>query len=110
MRILLLTEYHDNVGHFNWRRLLATFLKRFWWERMSFDCKAHCSTCVMCNRAKPSRQGSSSLSPLGVPNHPWEIVSIEFVTDLPKSSKFNFTAFQILVCHLTKNGSFRRLL
>ena len=24
--ILLLTEYHDNVGHPNWRRLLATLL------------------------------------------------------------------------------------
>ena len=41
LRILLLDEYHDNVGHPNWRRLLATMLKRFMWERMSFDCKAH---------------------------------------------------------------------
>ena len=65
MRILLLTEYHDNVGHPNWRRLL---LKRFWWERMSFDCKAHCSNYVVFNRAKPSRHDSSSLSLLGVPN------------------------------------------
>jgi hypothetical protein len=26
-RILLLTEYHDNAGHPNWRRLLANLLK-----------------------------------------------------------------------------------
>jgi hypothetical protein len=40
LRILLHTEYHDNVGHPNWGRLLANLLKRFWWERMSFDCKS----------------------------------------------------------------------
>ena len=38
------------------------------------------------NRSKPCGQGSSSLSPLGVPNYPWEIVGMDFVTDLPKSS------------------------
>ncbi len=48
LRILLLAEYRDNAGHPNRRRLLATLLKRFWWERMSFDCKAHCSNCVVC--------------------------------------------------------------
>ena len=40
LRILLLIEYHDNSGHPNWRKLLATLLKRLLWERMSFDCKA----------------------------------------------------------------------
>jgi hypothetical protein len=71
-----------------------------------FDCKAYCSNRVVCNRAKPSRQGSSSLSPLGVPNYTWEIVGMDFVTDLPKSSKNNFTGVVILVCHLTKMAHF----
>ena len=53
---------------------------------MSFDCKAHCSKCVVCNRAKPSRQGFSSLSLLGVPNYPWEIVGMDFVTKKIKKS------------------------
>jgi hypothetical protein len=106
LRILLLIEYHDNVGHLNWHRLLATLLNIFWWERMSFDCKTHCSIYVVCNRAKPSRQGYASLSPLGVPNYPREIVGMDFVTDLPKSSNHNLTAILILVCHLTKIAHF----
>jgi len=73
---------------------------------MSLDCKAHSSNYVICNRAKPSTQGSSSLSPLGVPKYPWEIVGMVFVTDLPKSFKNNFTAILILVCHLTKMAHF----
>jgi hypothetical protein len=106
LRILLLTKYHDNVGHPNRRRLLATLLKRFWWEQMSFGCKAHCSNYVVHNQAKPSRQGSSSLSSLGVPNYPWEIASMDFITDLSKSSKRNSTAILILVCHLTEMAYF----
>jgi len=66
---------------------------------MSFDCKNHCSNCVVCNRVKPSRQGSASLPPLGVPEYPWEVVGMEFVNDLPKSSKLQYTAILILVCH-----------
>ena len=96
----------DNVGNPNWHRLFATLLTRFWWERMSFDCKVYCSNCVVCNRAKPSRQGSSSLSSLGVPNYLWEIARMDFVTNLPKSSKFNFSAILILVCYLTKIAPF----
>jgi hypothetical protein len=108
MRILLLTEYHDNASHMhpNRRRLLAPLFKRFWRERMSFDCKNHCSNCVVCNRAKPNRQGSSSSSPLGGPNYPWDIVGLDFVTNLPKSSKNNFTAILILVSHFTKLAHF----
>jgi len=73
---------------------------------MYFNCKAHCSECVVSNRAKPSRQGSSPLSPLCVLNYPWEIVGMDFVKDLPKSSKYNFTAILILICHLTKMTHF----
>ena len=70
---------------------------------MSFDCKNHCSNCVVCNRAKPSRQGSASFVTLGCP---WEVVGMDFVADLPKSSKLQYTAILILVFHLTKMAHF----
>ncbi len=49
----LLIEYHDNASHPNYCRLMASFLGRFWWDKMNFDCKPHCQHCVVCNRAKP---------------------------------------------------------
>jgi hypothetical protein len=73
---------------------------------MSFDCKVRCSNFIACNRAKPCRQGSSSLSPPRVLEYSWKIVGIDFVTDLPKSLKSNFIALLILVCHLTKMAHF----
>jgi hypothetical protein len=43
-------------------------LKRYWWDKMAFDCKAYCQNFIVCNRAKPDRRGASSLHPLGVMN------------------------------------------
>jgi hypothetical protein len=43
---------------------------------------------------------------LNVPNYPWEIVGMDFVTDLPKSPKKDFTIILILICHLTKMAHF----
>jgi hypothetical protein len=93
IRILLLTEYHDNDGHPNWRHLLASLLKCLCWERMSFNSKNYCSNCVVCNRVKPNRLGSAYLSPLGVFEYPWEIVGMDFVTDYPAVLNYNTLLF-----------------
>ena len=106
LRESLLLEYHDNAGHSNHRRVLATLLKRYWWDKIAFDCKAYCQNCIVCNRAKPDRRGASSLHPLGVPEYPWEIVGIDYVTDLPKSGSKLYTSVFIMVCHLTKMAHF----
>jgi hypothetical protein len=81
----LLVEYHDNANHPNYRRLMASLLKHVWWDRMMFDCKSHCQRCIFCNRMKPDRKGEATLQPLRIPEYPWEIVGIDYVTDLPKS-------------------------
>jgi hypothetical protein len=81
----LLFEYHDNVGHPYCRRLMASLLKRYWWDEITLDCKLYCQHCVICNRAKPNQRGGTSLQPLGIPEYPWKIVGIGYVIDLPKS-------------------------
>ena len=102
----LLVEYHDNAGHPNYRRLLASLLKRFWWDKMAFDYKSHCQRCIVCNRAKPDRRRGAALQSLGIPEYPWEIVGIDYVTDLPKSGIDGYTSVFVMVCHLTKMAHF----
>ena len=63
---------------------------------------SHFQRCIVCNRAKPDRRGGAALQPLGIPKYPWEIVGIDYVTDLPKSCTDGF----ITVCHLTKMAHF----
>ncbi len=101
----LVIEYHDNVGHPNYRRLMALLLKRFRWDKMTFDRKSHCQHCVVYKRAKPGRKGGAALQPLGIPEYPWEIVGIDYVNDLPKSGTYGHTPV-FMVWHLTKMALF----
>ena len=106
LRDCLMYEMHDNAGHSNWRRLLATVLKRFWWRGVAADCKAYCMKCIECNRSKPHRRGQAPVHPLHVPQYPWEVVGVDFVTSLPKSGKEGYTAVMILIDHLSRMAHF----
>ena len=68
---------------------------------MTLDCKLHRQYCVICNRAKFDRRGVASLQPLGIPEYPWDIVGIDYVTDLPKSSLYGHTT--VFYCGLSPN-------
>ncbi len=43
---------------------------------------------------------------MGIPENSWEIVGIDYVTDLPKRAIDGYTTFLISVCHLTKMAHF----
>jgi hypothetical protein len=96
----LLFEYHDITGCPNYRRLMASLLKRYWWDTMALGCKLCCQHCVICNRAKPDRRGGASLQPLGILEYPWEIDGIDYVTNLPKLGLYGYISV-CMVCHLT---------
>jgi len=106
LRHSLLHEFHDELGHPSWKRLLARLMTKYWWKGIMHDCKDYASKCTVCNRAKPSRAGSAPASPLPVPQYPWEVVGVDYVTGLPASGKEKYTAVMIVVCHLTKMAHF----
>jgi hypothetical protein len=43
--------------------------------------------CVMCTTSKPTNRKLGLYSPLLVPSHPWEIISMDFVGGLPMSKR-----------------------
>jgi len=43
--------------------------------------------CAMCAKSKPSNRKLGLYTPLRIPSHPWESVSMDFVGGLPKSRK-----------------------
>ena len=73
---------------------------------MTLDCKLYCQHCVIRNRAKPDRRSGASLQPLGISEYPWEIVGIDYATDLPKSGLYGHATLFIMACHLTKMAHF----
>jgi hypothetical protein len=72
---------------------------------MTFDCKSHCQRCIVCNRAKPDLKGKDALQPLRIPEYPWEIVGIDYITDLPKSGIDGYTVVFYYGVSPYENGS-----
>eukprot|EP00253_Pinus_taeda_P033536 PITA_33536 len=54
---------------------------------MSETISRYVKGCAMCAKSKPSNRKLGLYTPLLVPSHPWESISMDFVGELPKSGK-----------------------
>ena len=56
---------------------------------MRDDIERYVQTCLVCQQDKvEQRQPGGLLEPLHVADHPWECVTMDFITSLPKSNGF----------------------
>jgi hypothetical protein len=61
-------------------------LQRFcYWPQMKAIVTNYVKGCVMCSTCKPTNRKLGLYSPLPVPSHPWESISMDFVRGLPMS-------------------------
>uniref|UniRef100_A0A803TXD7 Gypsy retrotransposon integrase-like protein 1 n=1 Tax=Anolis carolinensis TaxID=28377 RepID=A0A803TXD7_ANOCA len=79
-------------------------LRDFWWPTIRKDVEKYVNTCPVCQRSKTRREKPSGLlHPLPTPSRPWEIISADFITDLPS---FGFTTILVVVDLFTKLAHF----
>jgi len=84
----------------------ATLARYYWWPNMSTDVKNFVRTCDYCQRSKGRTLISSgSLSPVAIPQERWEVVTMDFVTGLPKT-KQGFDMIMTVVDKLSKRAHF----
>ena len=89
-------------GHPGVRRTKKLVRRCFWWPGMDTDIGAYVQTCATCQRNKARTHSATvPLLPLEVPSRPWQSVSMDFITSLPKT-KAGKTAILVFVCRLTK--------
>uniref|UniRef100_A0A803SXF4 Gypsy retrotransposon integrase-like protein 1 n=1 Tax=Anolis carolinensis TaxID=28377 RepID=A0A803SXF4_ANOCA len=80
-------------------------LRDFWWPKIRKDVEKYVNTCPVCQRSKTRREKPSGLlHPLPTPSRPWEIISADFITDLPPSC--GFTTILVVVDLFTKLAHF----
>lgn len=104
LRTRLLHECHDvaTAGHLGKDKTLEQVKRRFYWPRMDSDVLQYVRTCDACQRNKPSQQATPGLlQPLPIPDHPWQQVTMDLITQLPKSSR-GHDAIVVFVDKLTK--------
>jgi hypothetical protein len=104
----ILQSVHDDAhesAHAGWERTLSAIRERFYWPRMSSDVKEYVRTCDPCQKIKHNRGAASGfLQPLEIPSKPFDDISLDLITGLPKSNEKD--AILVVVDKLTKYAHF----
>ncbi|GJP84341.1 hypothetical protein CLOP_g14407 [Closterium sp. NIES-67] len=108
LRQLLLKEYHDVLyaGHFGSNKTLTGIAKHYYWPHMADDVQKFVTSCDTCQRMKSSKQKKAGLlQPLPVPEQPWQVVSLDFITGLPPTTS-GHDAILVVIDKFSKMGHF----
>ncbi|GJP50730.1 hypothetical protein CLOM_g9899, partial [Closterium sp. NIES-68] len=108
LRQLLLEEYHDVLyaGHFGSNKTLTGIAKHYYWPHMADNVQKFVTSCDTCQRMKSSKQKKAGLlQPLPVPEQPWQVVSLDFITGLPPTSS-GHDAILVVIDKFSKMGHF----
>jgi hypothetical protein len=78
---------HPYAGHYGIDRTYQK-LTSFYWPNMIEDVKEYVDCCDSCQHMKAHQQKKvGEFNPLDIPGRRWETVSIDLITDLPRTDK-----------------------
>src|SRR5690606_12569740 len=98
----ILHECHDVRGHLGKDKTIDQVKRRFYWPKMDREIHEYVIGCDSCQRNKPSNQQKIGLlQPLPIPDRPWQQVSMDLITQLPRS-RSGKDAIVVFVDKLTK--------
>ena len=103
----ILLALHDSGigGHSGFTATYHKIKALFAWPNMKQDVKKYVAHYSVCQQAKPEHIGKPGLlQPLPIPTRAWEIVSLDFVEGLPKSSRYD--TILVIIDKYTKYGHF----
>ena len=104
LRQKCMSLHHDTpyAGHLGRDRTKHLIMQTYWWPSIDADVREFVSTCDFCQRNKPSNQKPAGLlQPLPIPEFRWQSVSVDLITELPKT-KAGHTAICVFVDRLSK--------
>ena len=86
-RVVSLCHDMKVAGHPGCWKMLELVSRNYWWPQMSRYIGQYVSTCDLCLRMKPIRQALvGKLHPLWILDLQWDMLSVDFVVELPLSS------------------------
>jgi hypothetical protein len=103
LHLRILQMHHDPpaVGHPGRAKTLELIDRVYYWPTLRKDVERFVRNCYVCRRTKATRHAHYRvLKPLEVPDHPWQHISVDFVTGLPQSGGFDTIC--VFVDRLTK--------
>jgi len=108
LRVEIMSEIHNTIteaAHGGYAKTYNRIAAIYYWPRMSRDIKKYVGTCDICQKAKPRRHAPvGMLQPIPIPSQPFEVVSMDFIPELPVSNGYDNVL--VIVDKLTKYALF----
>jgi hypothetical protein len=105
LRNQVISLFHDNPqsGHFGALRTAELVSRDIYWLGLDTTVRKYVAGCEVCHRIKAPRHARYGANmPLPPPYNPWDGITMDFVTDLPESTKSGYTGILVIVDRLTK--------
>jgi hypothetical protein len=83
----VLKEIHNvsYVGHLGYQKTIAMVRSQYCWTRMKKEVANYIARYIECQKMKKKhRHPAGLLQPLPIPEWKWEVVTVDFITNLPK--------------------------
>lgn len=107
LKLKILKQHHDEMtaGHPGRAKTLELITRTYYWPGQREYVSRYVENCDMCRRIKPVRHAPYGLlKPLQLPERPWNSISMDFITGLPKVENDN--AIWVVVDRMTKMSHF----
>ena len=92
LRRRIVSLCHDTkvAGHPGRFKTLELVSRSYWWPNMSRYVGMYVSHCDLCLRTKIQRRLlSGELQPLPIPDERWDAISVDFISELPESGRYD---------------------
>ena len=86
-------------------KMYRTLKDHYWWRGMKREISEFVSKCLTCQQIKIEHQKPGLLQPLSIPEWKWEMITMDFVTGLPKTQR-GHDVIWVIVDRLTKSAHF----
>jgi hypothetical protein len=94
------------AGHLGYQKTVATVKTHYFWLGLKKEIAEYIAECMECQKVKVEhRHPAGLLQPLPIPEWKWDVVTMDFITGLPRTSK-QHDSIMVVVDKLTKAAHF----
>jgi hypothetical protein len=94
------------VGHPGYQKTIVAIKSQYYWLDMKKEVVDFIARCLECQKVKAEhRHPAGLLQPLPIPEWKWEVVTMDFITKLPRTNK-QHDSIMVVMDTLTKSAHF----